>query len=95
MRKCRNWQTSKTKDLVMVTSCGFKSHLPHWVKVWETLILLGFPIFYFIGNSDVGKHKKKHMFTEHMLDKRVFGHDDRTKEMLEDIKTFDTRFVSK
>lgn len=29
MRKCRNWQTSKTKDLVMVTSCGFKSHLPH------------------------------------------------------------------
>ena len=29
MRKCRNWQTSKTKDLVTVTSCGFKSHLPH------------------------------------------------------------------
>ena len=28
-RKCRNWQTSKTKDLVMLTSCGFKSHLPH------------------------------------------------------------------
>ena len=28
-RKCRNWQTSKTKDLVVVTSCGFKSHLPH------------------------------------------------------------------
>ena len=30
-RKCRNWQTSKTKDLVMLTSCGFKSHLPHWM----------------------------------------------------------------
>ena len=29
MRKCRNWQTSKTKDLVTVRSCGFKSHLPH------------------------------------------------------------------
>ena len=29
MRKCRNWQTSKTKDLVLVTACGFKSHLPH------------------------------------------------------------------
>ena len=28
MRKCRNWQTSKTKDLVVVTPCGFKSHLP-------------------------------------------------------------------
>ena len=31
-RKCRNWQTSKTKDLVMLTSCGFKSHLPHEQK---------------------------------------------------------------
>ena len=29
-RKCRNWQTSKTKDLVVVTPCGFKSHLPHY-----------------------------------------------------------------
>ena len=32
LRKCRNWQTSKTKDLVMLTSCGFKSHLPHETK---------------------------------------------------------------
>ena len=30
MRKCRNWQTSKTKDLVAAMSCGFKSHLPHY-----------------------------------------------------------------
>ncbi len=30
MRKCRNWQTSKTKDLVTAMSCGFKSHLPQW-----------------------------------------------------------------
>ena len=29
MRKCRNWQTSKTKDLVTAMLCGFKSHLPH------------------------------------------------------------------
>ena len=29
MRKCWNWQTGKTKDLVSVTTCGFKSHLPH------------------------------------------------------------------
>ena len=28
-RKCRNWQTSKTKDLVTAMLCGFKSHLPH------------------------------------------------------------------
>ena len=27
-RKCWNWQTGKTKDLVLVTTCGFKSHLP-------------------------------------------------------------------
>ena len=32
MRKCWNWQTGKTKDLVSVTTCGFKSHLPHWEK---------------------------------------------------------------
>ena len=32
-RKCRNWQTSKTKDLVVVTPCGFKSHLPHQ-RIW-------------------------------------------------------------
>ena len=59
MRKCRNWQTSKTKDLVMLTSCGFKSHLPHWMirkslrhKAWgffrithwgESLSPSGFP----------------------------------------------------
>ena len=29
LRKCRNWQTSKTKDLVAFVPCGFKSHLPH------------------------------------------------------------------
>ena len=32
MRKCRNWQTSKTKDLVVDTPCGFKSHLPHEIE---------------------------------------------------------------
>ena len=47
-------------------------------------------LFYYFG-----KHKKKHMFIERMLDKHVFGYDNRTKEMLEDIKTFDTSFVSK
>lgn len=45
MRKCRNWQTSKTKDLVAFELCGFKSHLPQWLKVWETSILLRFPHF--------------------------------------------------
>ncbi len=32
-RKCWNWQTGKTKDLVSVTTCGFKSHLPHLTLV--------------------------------------------------------------
>ncbi len=32
LRKCRNWQTSKTKDLVAFELCGFKSHLPHSVR---------------------------------------------------------------
>ena len=42
MRKCRNWQTSKTKDLVASVPCGFKSHLPHYIlferkcRNWQT-----------------------------------------------------------
>ena len=35
MRECWNWQTGKTKDLVGVCSCGFKSHLPHDAEVAE------------------------------------------------------------
>ena len=31
MRKCWNWQTGKTKDLVPAMACGFKSHLPHYI----------------------------------------------------------------
>ena len=34
-RECWNWQTGKTKDLVGVCSCGFKSHLPHFAEVAE------------------------------------------------------------
>ena len=34
-RECWNWQTGKTKDLVGVCSCGFKSHLPQWAEVAE------------------------------------------------------------
>ena len=34
-RECWNWQTGKTKDLVGVCSCGFKSHLPHDAEVAE------------------------------------------------------------
>ncbi len=37
-RECWNWQTGKTKDLVGVCSCGFKSHLPQMQKWrnWQT-----------------------------------------------------------
>ncbi len=28
----RNWQTHKTQNLAVVTSCGFKSHYPHFKK---------------------------------------------------------------
>ena len=45
MRKCRNWQTSKTKDLVVAIPCGFKSHLPQ--EILKALSFQGF--FYFIG----------------------------------------------
>ena len=39
MRKCRNWQTSKTKDLVVVTPCGFKTHLPHKNSAEQDIII--------------------------------------------------------
>ena len=45
LRKCRNWQTSKTKDLVLAITCGFKSHLPHewkWLRNVEKSALLSF-----------------------------------------------------
>ena len=45
MRKCRNWQTSKTKDLVAAMSCGFKSHLPHSIKV-GIIVFTGFSVNY-------------------------------------------------
>ena len=44
MRKCRNWQTSKTKDLVVVTPCGFKSHLPQEKRQAKTACLFCFYI---------------------------------------------------
>ena len=31
-RMWRNWQTHKTQNLAVATSCGFKSHHPHIVK---------------------------------------------------------------
>ena len=34
-RRCRNWQTSKTKDLVGAISCGFKSHSPQHNETLE------------------------------------------------------------
>ena len=46
MRKCRNWQTSKTKDLVIAISCGFKSHLPQ-----EILKALSFQGFFFLSEN--------------------------------------------
>ena len=52
-RKCRNWQTSKTKDLVTVRSCGFKSHLPQSVESLEYLIIQVFRAFFFGKNDDV------------------------------------------
>ena len=44
MRKCRNWQTSKTKDLVVGTPCGFKSHLPQ--SDFKRLSLMRQPFVY-------------------------------------------------
>ena len=51
--------------------------------------------YFFIGNCDFSENRNKHMFTEHMLDKHVFEHENKTALCLEDIKTFHTSFVIK
>ena len=65
-RKCRNWQTSKTKDLVVVTSCGFKSHLPH--KAW----IRKSPGFLFFRSAPAPQHtfKQKSAWQEACFDAR-------------------------
>ena len=45
-RECWNWQTGKTKDLVGVCSCGFKSHLPHWIFKNPVDILVNYGIIH-------------------------------------------------
>ena len=45
MRKCRNWQTSKTKDLVAFVPCGFKSHLPQDEMIVRNARGLKSPVF--------------------------------------------------
>ncbi len=45
VRKCRNWQTSKTKDLVAAMSCEFKSHLPHFL--WHFISIDGVPFLHY------------------------------------------------
>ena len=50
---------------------------------------------YFIGNCDFWENKKEHMFIEHMLDKHVFGRDNKTMAGLEDVKTFFPQIIVK
>ena len=50
MRKCWNWQTGKTKDLVLVLACGFKSHLPQCLKRARNLINQRFLAFFMSEN---------------------------------------------
>ena len=45
-RECWNWQTGKTKDLVVVWSCGFKSHLPHFYFFIDISLFWGIIIKY-------------------------------------------------
>ena len=44
MRKCRNWQTSKTKDLVTIAVVWVQVPSSAFLIKWEALIR-GFPFF--------------------------------------------------
>ena len=59
LRKCRNWQTSKTKDLVIAISCGFKSHLPQ-----EILKALSFQGFFLLPRNKLSSLKRIYNINE-------------------------------
>ena len=52
-RECWNWQTGKTKDLVGVCSCGFKSHLPHISKRAESFEFVQVFCFFYCLNDTI------------------------------------------
>ena len=52
-RECWNWQTGKTKDLVGVCSCGFKSHLPHTEKRAESFDFIQVFCFFYCLNDTI------------------------------------------
>ncbi len=53
LRECWNWQTGKTKDLVGVCSCGFKSHLPHTEKRAESFDFIQVFCFFYCLNDTI------------------------------------------
>ena len=53
MRKCRNWQTSKTKDLVVAIPCGFKSHLPHYFFALKSSGICSSWAFFICKSNDI------------------------------------------
>lgn len=55
---------------------------------------MGFSLFYFIGNSEFFVRKKKHMFTEHMLDRTKIKYD-KKMIILENIKIFFVKIIIK
>ena len=59
------------------------------IKIWPGIFISLYEIAIFLRTEN------KHMFTEHMLDKHVFEHENKTALCLEDIKTFHTSFVIK
>ena len=60
-----------------------------------TAVALAAAFCTFIGNCVFGVAKKEHMFIEHMLDKHVFGHDNKTLAGSEDIETFFSKTIVK
>ena len=71
----------------LLNECHWHSATRRRRRILQSRIL-----FLFIGNSDFGRNKKEHTFTERMSDGCVPGHDDKTMG-LKNIKSFDTSLV--
>ena len=70
-RKCWNWQTGKTKDLVHVFACGFKSHLPQDLRQVERPAF--FIFFYNINTKTKADRTKRSAFSYLIIKYTVYA----------------------
>ena len=57
-RMWRNWQTHKTQNLAVATSCGFKSHHPHFDAKRKQHFVVSFFLYIYTDSLEADHGKK-------------------------------------